>query len=450
MGGGISGLSAGYYAAKRHPIRVYESSHRPGGVIGSIGVEGCVLETGPDSIAAGKPWGLELCRELGLEGDLVPSLPALRTLVFGQRGFYPVPEGFRALDPRAVLSLALGSALSFGGKLRALLDLFLPRGPAVDQTVARFVLRRWGGEVLERLVQPVLAGLWAADPERLSVVSTFPELLELEQRYRSILVGMIRQPRPARTSTPAFYTLRPGLAGLIDRLARALPRGSLRVRAPVSSVRPCPEGWRVAAGPLEEPAAGLILALPAPRSAELVEPFAPGLAVLLRSVPYRTVTTVNMVYAVDQVELPPGAAGLVVARSTGLELLAVTFCHRKYPGRAPLDRALLRCFTRGGGRSRADLVAQIARELGRLLRMRGEPLAVEVGSHPQAVPEYPVGHRERVQRLAEELRRWPGLRIIGNGLEGVDLSDCIRSARLAASSILDGDPGNLTPAGVSS
>jgi len=475
-GAGVAGLACVHrllaLARERGlPLRltVLEAASRPGGVIITDRVDGCVIEGGPDCFVSDKPWGLDLCRRAGLADEIVGTATSHRRSFVYMRGrLLPIPEGYQLLAPSRMLPFTMTPILSLRGKLRAACDLVLPRGPRVpDESLASFVRRRFGQETLERLAQPLLAGIYNADPERLSLRATMPRFLELEQKHRSVILGLLRDRRrsPAAASTgvsgaryPLFVTLRAGLQTLTDRLAASLPPGSLRLGSTMARLEPLadatgreaiagPAGpargasrWRVSTYQGETFEAGAaILALPACAAAPLVRPFDERLAHLLTAVPYGSAATVSLVYRRTDVAHPLDGFGFVVPRCENRRLVACSFSSVKFPGRAPGDKVLLRAFLDGKTSEGADparLERIVRDELRDILGIASAPLLVRSYVFARAMAQYEVGHLERVQAVEERLARHAGLSLAGNGLRGVGLPDCVRSGELAADSVL--------------
>ena len=350
-GAGVAGLACAHrllaLARERGlPLRltVLESASRPGGVIITDRVDGCIIEGGPDCFVSDKPWGLDLCRRAGLADDIVGTGTShRRSFVYARGRLLPIPEGYQLIAPGRLMPFTTTPILSLRGKLRAACDLVLPRGPRVaDESLASFTRRRFGQETLERLAQPLLAGIYNADPERLSLRATMPRFLELERKHRSVILGLLRENRraPAAASSgvsgaryPLFVTLRAGLQTLTDGLAASLPAGSLRLGTTMARLEPMakaserepaadPTGpargasrWRVSTCQGETfEADAAVLALPACAAAPLLRPFDERLADLLAAVPYGTAATVSLAYRRADVAHPLDGFGFVVPR----------------------------------------------------------------------------------------------------------------------------------------
>jgi protoporphyrinogen/coproporphyrinogen III oxidase len=466
-GAGVGGLACAYRILTRsrecpRPIdlTVLEAAPRPGGVILTERVDGCIIEGGPDCFVSDKPWGIDLCRGVGLADEIVgTSTVHRRSFVYVGGLLLPIPEGYQLLAPSRMVPFATTPILSLRGKLRAACDLVLPRGPVVpDESLASFVRRRFGEETLERLAQPLLAGIYNADPERLSLRATMPRFLELERRSRSVILGLLRgrrrAPAAARTGVSGaryslFVTLRSGLQTLTDRLAAALPPGSLRLGAKLARLEERPAAPADAEGAARFKAStqggdvleadAVVLALPACAIAPLVRPIDAPLAEVLAAVPYGGAATVSLAYRRADVTHPLDGFGFVVPRIENRRLVACSFSSVKFPGRAPEDRVLLRAFLDGrtaGAAAPAELERIVRDELRDILGIAASPLLVRSYVYRAAMAQYEVGHLERIREVEDRLARHAGLFVAGNGLRGVGLPDCVRSGEVAAEGVL--------------
>ncbi len=453
------------------PLRltILEAASRPGGVIVTDRVEGFVVEGGPDCFVSDKPWGLDLCRRAGLSDDIVGTgTTHRRSFVYVRGRLLPIPEGYQLIAPGRILPFATTPILSLRGRLRAACDLVLPRGPGVvDESLASFVRRRFGQETLERLAQPLLAGIYNADPERLSLRATMPRFLELERMHRSVILGLLRGSRRDPAASRAgvsgaryslFVTLRTGLQTLTDRLAATLPPGSLRLGTGMVRLEPvrgaiAPESPGLSSG--DAPAAArfkvtpsrgetfeadaVVLALPACGAAPIVRSLDGRLADLLSAVPYGGAATVSLAYGRSDVAHPLDGFGFVVPRCEKRRLVACSFSSVKFPGRAPEGKVLLRAFLDDRTAQGVDperLERLVRDELRDILGIEAAPLFARSYVYSRAMAQYEVGHLERLEAVEERLARHPGLALAGNGLRGVGLPDCVRSGELAAESVL--------------
>jgi oxygen-dependent protoporphyrinogen oxidase len=442
VGGGISGLAAAraLHEAGRD-VLIVEASPRWGGVIRTEALDGFVIEAGPDSILAQKPEGLALCRAVGLTDRLIPTNPETRTIFVLHRGrLHPLPEGMMLAVPTRIAPLLRSGLFSWPGKLRMGLDLVLPRGPAAsDESIASLVRRRFGQEVVERLGEPLMAGIHAGDPERLSIRATFPRFVDLEARHRSLIRGMWAGRARTAGGGAAFYSLVGGLAEMVDAVVSRLPADRRHTGARVTSLSRHDEALRLT---LDDGTAlsarAVVLAVPAPAAAPLLAPLSSEAGGILASIPFASSATVAVAYRREDVAHPLDGYGLVVPRGEGLRCSACTFVSTKFASRAPAGQVLLRAFL-GGTRDPdvlslddAALTAIVRSEMGRVLGLRGAPVLERVFRWPRATPQMEVGHLDRMTRLEAVVASLPGVFVTGAGLRGTGLPDSIADGQRAA------------------
>ncbi len=457
VGGGLAGLVAAHSLAtpadgRRSPeIVLLEAKPRLGGAIWTSHQQGFTLEGGADSFITNKPDGVELCRELGLSGRMIGTdTGRRRSFVVREGRLVPVPEGFVLMAPSRLGPLLTSPLFSIRGKLRILMDLLIPRkAEDADESLASFVKRRLGREALDRLVQPLVGGIYTADPNELSLKATLPQFPRMEKLHGGLIRGARRQARADREASGARYglfaSLDEGMDVLTSTLASRLPPGSARVDTPVRRiVRPEAAGpWRVELldGRALE-ASAVILATEAHGAARLVDGFDPQLALHMRSIPYASSVVVNIAYPRDAVSHPLDGFGAVIPTIENRSILAVSFTSAKFPQRAPAGTALFRVFVGGATQPElfdlddAAIEAVVRRELEELLGVSGPPLLVDVGRHPRGMPQYTLGHLDRVETIRSLVANHPGLSLAGNAYSGVGIPDCIRSGRAAAANAL--------------
>ncbi len=464
VGGGVSGLAAAHRAMELARERgtaleltVLEAGDRLGGTIQTERREGFLVECGPDSFLSEKPWALALCRRLGLESRLIGTDDRFRRtfVVFGGR-LHPLPDGFQLLAPTRFRPFVTSSLFSWPGKLRMACDLVLPRGSDPDESLGAFVRRRLGREALERVAQPLVAGIYTADPDDLSLQATMPRFLEVERRDRSLILGLWRAARRApgqHAGTSGarwslFVTMADGMEELIRVLATRLPAGAVRLKERVTGVSREDGAWRVvtAAGSAFE-ADAIVLAPEAHQVARMLRYVDPGLAHLLEGIAYASSATVTLAYRRGDIHHPLDGFGFVVPRIERRPIIAATFSSVKYAGRAPEGHALLRVFMGGAlnesvlAADDGALVAMVRAQLAELLGVTSEPLFTRVARHPRAMPQYHVGHAARAEAIERAVARHPGLRLVGGAYRGVGIADCVRSGEDAALALLGGAEG---------
>jgi len=457
VGGGVTALAAAHRAVELArergidlDVHVVEARDRLGGTIVSERADGFLVEAGPDSFLSEKPWALALCRRLGVEDRLVRTDDRFRKVfVWFRARLHPLPDGFQLLAPTRLVPFATSSLFSWRGKARMALDLILPRGGGEDESLGAFVRRRLGGEALERVAQPLVAGIYTADPEELSVAATMPRFVEVERRHRSVILGLRRglaqAPLPGTSGArwSLFVTFADGMQTLVTTLADRLPNSAIVLGQRVAGVERDGARWRVTtADGARFDADRVILAAEAHVSARLLRYVDPALATLLGEIEYAGAATVSLGYRRADVPHPLDGFGFVVPRSEGKALLAGTFSSVKYPGRAPAGHALIRCFMGGAldaetlREDDAGLVARARRELGEALGVTAEPVLVRASRWPASMPQYRVGHLVRVEAIERAAAARPGLQLAGAAYRGVGIADCVRSGEAAAEAAL--------------
>ena len=453
IGGGITGLAAAHRAvelARERAIALeltlFEARQRLGGTIATERSGGFLIEAGPDSFLSDKPWALALCQRLGVEDRLVRADDRFRKVFVWRAGrLHPLPVGFQLLAPTKLGPFIRSGLFSWPGKLRMGFDLVLPRGVADDESLGAFVRRRLGREALERVAQPLVAGIYTADPDDLSLAATMPRFCELERRERSVVLGLWRAARKAPQEGTSgarwslFVTFRNGMAELVTTLASRLPPGTALLKHRVDGLERHGHGWRVlsAEGAAVE-VDRVIIAAESYTTGRLLRYVDPALATLLGEIPYASSATVTLGYRREDVPNPLDGFGFVVPRTERRAVLACTFSSVKYPGRAPEGYVLLRCFVGGAldegilQSEDATLVSRARDELRQALGVTAEPVLWRVSRWPKAMPQYHVGHLGRVETIERCAAAIPGLHLAGGAYRGVGIADCVRSGEAAA------------------
>lgn len=474
VGGGISGLAAANRLLEvsrenERPVELtlYESAAVLGGVVCTERRDGYLVERGADSFITNKPAAVDLCHRLGLKNQLIPTEEAhRRSLVLRKGRPTPIPEGFMLLSPGKLFPVLKSPLFSFWGKVRIALEYFVPRrSEEGDESLATFVRRRFGHEALDRLVQALVGGIYTSDPERLSLQATMPRFLEMEQEYRSLIRGSRKQARAnARSNGKSagggkkaaaesgaryglFVSLQNGVGELFDALReRIAARATIRLNTRVTAIEPVcvgedvsPPHWMLTlADGVRTQVDAVILCIRATQSAELVAPFDDELAGALREIEYASSAVVVSGHQTVDVDHPLDAFGLVVPAIEKRKVLAVSFSSRKFPGRAPKGRVLLRTFV--GGAMQPELLLQsddelkkmVRSELAEMLGVRGEPEFMEVVRYDRAMPQYHLGHLDRVANIEGRAFAYSGLHLAGNAYHGVGIPDCVFSGEQAA------------------
>ena len=483
IGGGIAGLAAAYELEKARKAgamieyTLFESRDRLGGSLASETINGIVLERGPDSFLSEKPAGAELCRELGLGDQLTPSNDANRkTYIVVKNRLVPLPDGLMFLIPTKLVPTALTRLFSPATKLKMALELLLPPRPSGhDESVAALVERHFGREAVDRLADPLLSGIYGGDATQLSARTVLPKLVEMETQHGSLTRGMLAAHKQMRAKMAAmraaagngtggqgnpkpagprsiFTTLKGGLQQLVDALESRLNPASLRKSASVKSLELTENGWRLQTEHGQEAFDAVILASPAWVAGKLLATTDALLGDELVAIPYSSSITVNLVFDESQLGPLPDGFGFLVPAVEGRAMLACTFVHRKFVGRTPTGKAVLRAFL-GGAKNEAlldesdeVLIATVRRELSEILgsRIVGPHIpaeATQVSRWRRSMAQYAVGHQDRMKRVRERVAALPGLKLAGNAYDGIGIPDCIRTGRNAARELIE----NLRP-----
>jgi oxygen-dependent protoporphyrinogen oxidase len=449
VGGGISGLASAWRLAQARPqddITVLEAASDWGGVIRTVREGPLVCDVGPDCLLR-RPAAERLIADLGLASEVITVREeARRSLIARGRRLLPVPEGFYLVAPGRWRPFLRSGLISIPGMLRMAMDLRIRPGRVIegDESLASFVRRHFGQEVLERIAQPLVAGITIADPEQLSVEAALPQLIEMERTHGSLLKAMRARARGADAAAGPryglFIALRAGMGALIERLAARLrERGcTLEAASRATELARHGDAWQVQVGDRRIAAERVVLALPAPAASPLLRTVAPAAAAALASVPHSSVDTVMLAYDAEAVPALPEAAGLVVPAVEGRALIAATFVDRKFADRAPPGTVLLRAFlARGRGPSDrggddARLVQLAHSDLAELLGLRSPPRWSVVTRWQEAMPQYTLGHRARVARAMAALADHPTLGLVSNALSGVGIGELCEQAEALA------------------
>jgi oxygen-dependent protoporphyrinogen oxidase len=438
VGAGVTGLTVAYRlgrSADAPEVVVLEADHRPGGKIRTIQVGGVPVEAGADSFVVRKPFAVDLCTELGLGDELVVP-GASGAFVMTSRGLMPFPPRSAFGVPSRVRDLLGWKGLPATVRLRAALDLYRPaRRRTDDEPLGRLLRRRLGERAARTMVEPLLGGLYAGDPDRLSTLATFPELAAWERRHGSLIRGARAAVRAAEGSVTGamFATVWGGLDRLVEALASAIGSGRLRLEAGVVGMQREGPGYRLETQGGSVEADAVVLATPAFESARLVAEVNPDAARELAAVPYASTAVVILVYPEGTAGALPEGTGLVTTAGTGT-ITACTWVSRKWPSDDLGTRAVLRCFVgRAGSEAALDLsddrLIEAARaEAERAVPMPAAPEAAEVVRWPRAMPQYEVGHLDLAGRIERALEATPGIFLAGSAYGGVGVPDCVRQA----------------------
>lgn len=470
IGGGASGLAAAHrlteLASKKDTgigVTLFEAGPAVGGVAATRRIGDYLVETGPDMFITNQPAAVDLCQRIGLSDELIPTEKTHRgSLVLRNGKPVRVPEGFMLMSPAKVWPVLKSPIFSPIGKLRMGLEFFLPRRKdKTDETLAAFVRRRFGKEAFDRLIQPLVGGIYTADPDRLSLQATLPRFIEMERTHRSLILASRRQAAARENSgdgSGARYGLftapRDGISVLFNRLLeRVSSQACVSLGETVTAVKSKrPSGYSVT---LESGATkkfdGVVIALPAFRAAavlsgqisqeQMTNPSAAPtqrLIDLLNGIEYSSAAVVVSGHRLSDIEHPLDAFGLVIPAIERRKILAVSFTSRKFPGRAPEGRILLRTFVGGAmqpevlDQSDDGILETVRQELKSILGVHGNPDFMEVCHYRRSMPQYHTGHCERIAEVNRIVGELKGLELAGSAYSGVGIPDCIASGEAAA------------------
>jgi len=465
VGGGISGLATAFALSERAAaaglsIRctVLDAGPAWGGKIVTHRIGDLVTEAGPDSFLSNKPAGLQLVEKLGLSGQLInTNETGKKASVYSGGKLRELPEGLVVISPGQVGPFLKSGLLTVGGLIRMGLDLVMPaKRPTGDESLASFFRRRFGRQAFERMMEPLMAGIYAGDAEQMSLKATFPRFLELEQEHGSVIRGMMAaqttgtgepQASPKRTM---FVSLKNGLEELVTALVRRLTDQGVTLRSGVAveslRVRSHQLGRWTYDVMLGDGSAlsvdSLVLATPAYVSADLLRPLTPIASGLLDMIPYASTATIAIVYPASVIGGAVQGFGFVVPRVEQRDLIAATWTSIKWPHRAPPDQLMVRCYVGGVGREAIlqlddqALVNRVKAELRQICGVTAEPTYVEVNRWTKAMPQYQLGHLERLEQAEGALSRYGGLVLTGAAYRGVGIPDCIRHGDTAVDKVV--------------
>lgn len=442
LGAGIAGLAAAYELRKRKTsLLVLEKSDKPGGVIRTERVGDFVIDQGPDSLLVQKPAAVTLCNEIGLGDRLIPT-KAPRTAYVLKRGVLHSLPGASVLGFPTRVRPLLGSGLfSAAGKVRMGAELFVPRRRSQDdESIGRFVHRRFGAEAVDYIAEPLLAGIHAGDVDRLSMRALFPRFVDAEVSSRSVIRAFRKMQGP-RNADGVFRSFPGGIAEIVDGLMRVMPKDSVRLNTAASRIEPVDAGFAVhveGGDPIR--ARAVLLACPAFSAAELLQPLDAELAGLCGSITYLSTATLVLAFPREAVDHRLLGTGFVVPKREGLNITAGAWISSKWPHRAPESHVLLRAFLGGArdpdvlAKSDEELTAIVLREMGSLLGFKSAPALSRVYRWPRSSPQIEVGHLDLMAKIDARLAKRPGLFVSASGFRGVGIPDCIADARTTAAS----------------
>ena len=454
VGAGISGLSSAHYLRKlcrdgNVPLELvlFESSARPGGVVDTVKKGDMILELGPDSFMTSKPWALDLARELGLGDSLigVGYGSEKNTFVYGDGELWPLPEGFFLMAPSKLLPFLRCGLFSAKAKLRVLLEPLLPRGGGGDESVRSFVQRRFGREIFDKAAQPLLGGIYMADPEKLSLSATMPQFLEMEKKSGSVLWDLLRNPPTSRGESGAryglFLTPAQGMSVIIEKLCASAEFARQDFETAVLSIKKSEKRWLVSSDRGEEEFDAVVLSTRADTAGLLLSDVDPQLELRLSGVRYVSSVVATLVFWEKDFRGLPDGLGIIIPSTEKMNLLACSLYSSKFPEKSGSGKVVVRCFL--GGELNPDAVlcgeeeikAVLKEELARIFGFDNNPTEIYIKRYPMSMPRFGLGHEEEISAVMHRLSRHSGLALCGAAYLGVGIPDCVRSGDIAARKI---------------
>ncbi len=462
IGGGITGLSAAYILQKAREsgekidYLLVEKDSRLGGKILTEKIDGYIVEGGPDCFLSEKPWVAQMARELGIEHRLMGSNEASkRTYVYADRRLNKLPDGLMGLVPTKLIPFAFSPLISWPGKIRMAFDLFIPPNrTGEDETLGSFVTRRLGKEALDKIAEPLIGGIHAGDPDQMSLKASFPRFIQMEQKYGSLIRAMLAarkntpKPKPAepgKAQKTFFMTFIGGMGELTDTITEKLDKSKVLTGKTVTKVEKGPgEKYTVYIDGLEPiEADAVILTAPAHEAAEIVREFDKVMADNLAGIPQATSATVNLAFRRSDIHKPLDAFGFIVPISEKRKIKATTYSSSKWYYRTPGDDyVLIRAFV--GGAKNQELVFQddesmlkmVLNELRDIVGLTAQPVMYKIYRWVKGMPQYTVGHLERVANIEARTAANPGFYVVGGSYRGVGIGDCINVGSQAAEKTL--------------
>ncbi|MBO8168134.1 MAG: protoporphyrinogen oxidase [Thermoanaerobacteraceae bacterium] len=457
IGGGIAGLSAAYYLEQHKTedlsVTVVEAAEKTGGKLQTAYENGFTIEGGPDCFLSQKPAVARLSRQLGIYDRLIGTSEGNNgTYILSGGRLHELPEGLMLMVPTKILPFAMSSLISWPGKLRMGLDLVLPRrNSSGDESLASFVTRRLGKEALDKIAEPLIGGIHAGDPETMSLKASFPRFLEMERKHRSLIKAMLaakkKVPATAQkdNKTTYFMSFVGGMGELAQTVTDRLQDTEIKTGTCVKSIDYHGDKYTVVTATGEQwETDAVILAVPAYAAADIIQEMDKQIAQTLRGINFVNSATVSLAYDRQDLNRSMAGFGFVIPSKEKRDIMAVTYSSQKWKHRVPDDRYLLiRCFV-GGPKNQEmvllndrEMLDKVHAELEDILGITTQPVLTKIFRWVNGMPQYSLGHLERVESIEQRLERFPGFAIAGNSYRGIGVPDCIESGERAAQKILD-------------
>ncbi len=466
IGGGIAGLAAAVHLkagakayGKTIDVLLLEKNNRIGGKILTEKIDNFLVEGGPDSFLPEKIWSVNLAKHLGLEPELLPSNDQFKgTFIYSRNMLHSLPEGVMLMVPTSFWPMAKSSLISWPGKIRMGMEVFVPKRKIVeDESLASFVTRRLGRECLEKIAEPLVAGIHTSNPDNMSVLSTFPRFVQMEQKSGSLILGMIAAmksrphatlsgppPKPGALKMTYFMSFKNGMQTLSQTCADLIGKESIRLGASVKAVERKGKRYAVTLenGEILE-SDQVMMASAAYDSAEMVKGMNAGLAAQMGRIEWSSSATVSIAFRKTDIKVPLKGFGFIVPRIEGRRINAATYSSIKWSFRAPDDMIMIRVFVGGGHHEElvhelddAGMVRMVLEELDTVLGLKANAYFSKVYRWNKGMPKYTVGHLDRIALIDRTLATHPGLHLIGCSYKGIGIGDCVHEAQIAAEKIL--------------
>jgi len=455
IGGGITGLTAAYYLQKAirekhlpYDVMLIEASHHLGGQLQTYRKDGYVIEKGPDCFLESKESAAALAVEIGMGDQLVNNIPG-KTLILAREHLHTIPSGAVMGIPTEISPFIKTNLFSFPGKLRAAGDFILPKSNnEKDQSLGSFFRRRFGNEVVENLIEPLLSGIYAGDIDKMSLMALFPHFYQIEQKHRSLILGMKKTipPRPKESLTKKkgmFVTFKTGMQSFADAIAEKLVPGSVKLGFRVEKINKLNERYEIKLNGGEVlKADSIISAIPHRKIYNIFQEY--EFLQSFKNVASTSIATVALSFPKEAVELDMDATGFLVSRNSDYTITSCTLVHKKWAHSTPDGKVLLRCFVGGaGGEVVVDLsddqiVNTVLADLRKTIKIHGQPELTVVTRWPNSMPQYTVGHLERMEKAINGLsKELPGIFLAGSSYNGIGVPSCIKQGSEAVTKVLD-------------
>ena len=459
IGGGISGLATAYSLEERAEregksvsIILLEKKNQIGGNILTERVGDFLIEGGPDCFLSEKPWAIQLCERLGMGESLLRTNDEYRkTYILWNGHLHELPEGVILMIPTEIFPLLKSNLISLSGKIRMGMELFIPKKESsADESLSQFVRRRLGQEALDKIAAPLVAGVHAEDPDTMSVKSRFPRFVQMEEEYGSLIKGMIAKRREMRRAGSKgnkpkytmFMTLKDGLSEMPATIVQNLKMTKILTNREVADVDKR-DIFKISLKNGEVlDADTVVFATPSYETASLLTGINDSISALLNKIPYASTATVSLAFKKESISNPMNGFGFLVPRQEKRRITGATWVSRKFSDRSPDDSVLIRCFIGGSHNEKLvflndkDMIEMVKGELRDIMGITSEPLLTRIYRWEKAMPQYTIGHEERLSILDKKLSEYPGMFLTGSSYRGSGISECIKDGQLTAEFVL--------------